>query len=141
MSSTAWVFQKGEDLDKMGAEKASWYVGWYEPDGTRKKKSFGPGFRGKKEAERYKNKVENDLMAGTYQMTPLKQWADFRQEYERRIVPRLAARSREPVKTALDHFIEPPPAPRRKQLPASDAPITTFLPNCAPLVTMRCSEV
>ncbi len=104
MSSTAWVFQKGEDLDKMGAEKASWYVGWYEPDGTRKKKSFGPGFRGKKEAERYKNKVENDLMAGTYQMTPLKQWADFRQEYERRIVPRLAARSREPVKTALDHF-------------------------------------
>ncbi len=28
MSATAWVFQRGDELDRVGAEKARWYVRW-----------------------------------------------------------------------------------------------------------------
>jgi integrase len=59
--SSAWVFQKGEDLATVGPEQASWYVGWYEPDGRRRKKSFGPGFKGKQRADRYRAKGEEGV--------------------------------------------------------------------------------
>jgi hypothetical protein len=38
----AWIFQKIEQVRDLGEAKASWYVGWYEPEGKHKKKSFGP---------------------------------------------------------------------------------------------------
>src|SRR5262249_6849854 len=60
--SAAWVLQKSEDVDKLGEDKAPWYVGWYEPDGTRRKRSFGAGWQGKKRAERERGKLENELM-------------------------------------------------------------------------------
>lgn len=102
--ASAWVFQQGEDVEKRGEDNAPWYVGWYEPDGRRKKKGFGSGFQGKKRAERFRSKVENDLMAGTYHMEVRKLWADFRAEYERRALPRMAVKTRGQVRAALDHF-------------------------------------
>jgi integrase len=104
MSSDAWIYQKGEQVDKLGAEGASWYVGWYEPDGRRKGQSFGPGFRGQKKAEAFKRKVESELMTGTYQMQTRKLWADFRAEYERRVLEGLAVRTRLQACISLDHF-------------------------------------
>src|SRR5262245_33693438 len=99
--SSAWVFQQIDDVHRLGEDKAPHYVGWYEPDGRRRKKSCGPGFHGKKNAERLKRKIEAELMTGTYQMHTKKLWADFRKEYERRILPGLAVRSRPEVQTAL----------------------------------------
>jgi hypothetical protein len=55
--SSAWIFQKMEQIEKLGAEAASWYVGWYEPNGRRKKKSCGPGGQGKKNAQRLARKI------------------------------------------------------------------------------------
>jgi integrase len=104
MSSDAWIYQKGEQVEKLGAEAASWYVGWYEPDGRRKGQSFGPGFHGKKKAEAFKRKVESELMTGTYQMQTRKLWADFRAEYERRVLEGLAVRTRLQARISLDHF-------------------------------------
>jgi hypothetical protein len=46
MSSTAWTFQRTEHVRDLGEDKAPWYVGWYEPDGRRKKESCGPDGRG-----------------------------------------------------------------------------------------------
>ena len=60
--STAWVYQKVDQVQKLGPDKASWYVGWFEPDGRKKGKSFGPGPQGKKNAEKYRRKVEAELM-------------------------------------------------------------------------------
>jgi hypothetical protein len=51
MSSDAWIFQRAEQVRDMGEDNAPWYVGWYEPDGRRKKESCGPGFRGRQKAE------------------------------------------------------------------------------------------
>src|SRR5262249_42885170 len=31
--SNAWIYQKTEDVKKLGDKQAPYYVGWYEPDG------------------------------------------------------------------------------------------------------------
>jgi integrase len=102
--ANAWIFQKLEDVHKLGEAAAPYYVGWYEPDGRRRKKSCGTGFQGKKIAEKLKRKLEAELMTGTYKMHAQKLWADFRQEYERRHLAGLAVRSLEQANFALDHF-------------------------------------
>lgn len=100
----AWTYQKTEDLKTLGAEKAPWYVGWYEPDGRRKGKCCGEGFHGKKTADRLRNKITSELMTGTYQIKEKKLWTDFRAEYERRVLPGKAVRTRDEVLAALNHF-------------------------------------
>jgi integrase len=102
--STAWVFQEAADVRDLGADKAPWQTSWYEPSGRRKKKSFGPGFMGKKRAERFKNKVENELMSGTYQMEVRKTWEDFVAEYERRVLAGKAVGTRLEALGALQTF-------------------------------------
>jgi integrase len=104
MSSDAWIFQRGEQVEKMGADAAPWYVGWYEPDMRRRKESCGPGFRGKEKAQRLKRKIESELMTGTYQMHTRKMWPDFRKEYSRRVLAGLAVASRLQAEISLDHF-------------------------------------
>jgi hypothetical protein len=44
--SSAWIYQDDKQVKKHGAEAASWYVGWYDPEGKRRCKSCGPGERG-----------------------------------------------------------------------------------------------
>src|SRR5579872_1896412 len=102
--STAWIYQKGSDVERLGEDKASWYVGWYEPEGKRKGKSCGPGFHGKQKAIRLMAKVEAELMTGTYRSQQQKAWEEFRQDYESQILPGLAVRTREETTAALDHF-------------------------------------
>jgi integrase len=102
--ASAWVFQKIEDVKKLGEGKAPWYVGWYEPDGRRRKKSFGIGFLGKKRAEKEKHKLEEQLMTGTYQMQCKKAWEEFRREYEAKILAGKALNTKVQACAALDHF-------------------------------------
>jgi integrase len=79
-------------------------VGWYDPEGRRRSKSFGPGFRGKQHAERHRGKLETELTGGTYASQMRKSWDDFRAEYEAKILDGLAPRSRGDVRSAFDHF-------------------------------------
>jgi integrase len=104
VSAAAWIFQKLEDVAKQGEQKASWYVGWYEPDGRRRKKSFGPGFLGKKRAEKEKHKLEEELTRGTYQTQARKLWQEFRTEYTDRVLAGLASRTRLQAEISLAHF-------------------------------------
>ena len=46
LSSTAWIFPRTEHVRDLGEDKTPYYVGWYEPDGRRKKESCGPDGRG-----------------------------------------------------------------------------------------------
>jgi integrase len=104
MSSEAWLFQKAADVRNLGADHAPHYVGWYEPDGTRKAQSCGPGFHGQKKAERLKRKIDAELMTGTYQMKTNKMWEEFRKEYERRVLAGKAVRTRLQAAISLGHF-------------------------------------
>lgn len=100
---SAWVFQHAEDVRTKGSEGASWYAGWYDR-GKRRKKSFGPGFLGRKKAEKWAAKVELEMDAGTYQQSPKVTWAEFRGRYTTSILESLAAATQAEIGLSMDHF-------------------------------------
>jgi integrase len=102
---SAWIFQDPKQVEKHGEAKAAWSIGWYDPEGKRRCKSCGPGARGHSNAQKLRQKIEAELLTGTYgRDRERKAWADFREEYERRILEGLAARSKNEAMTALNHF-------------------------------------
>jgi integrase len=86
------------------AIQASWYVGWIDPAGKRRCKSYGSGSAGKSIAHKERRRIEAELLTGTYQSNTKKTWTEFRQEYEAKVFGGLAIRSREEIKAAFDHF-------------------------------------
>jgi integrase len=101
---SAWIFQKPEDVRKLGEAEAPYYVGWYEPDGRRKAKGFGTGSRAKKLAEGFRRKVEAQLLTGTYEQKTLVMWDDFVKEYTRRILDGLEWGTKRQSLISLAHF-------------------------------------
>jgi integrase len=110
--SSAWVYQDDKQVKKHGEAAASWYVGWFDPEGKKRCKSCGPGKAGRKAAEKLQKKREAELITGTYQAADRKTWAEFRKEYDARILPGLSAKTRLCVEGSLRHF-ERIVAPRR----------------------------
>jgi integrase len=102
--SKAWVFQDPKQVQKVGKEKASWYVGWLDPNGKRCWKSFGRGADGKRLAGQHKRKVEAQLLTGTYEATSKQTWAEFRREYEKTVLAGKGAAYRSELAIALNHF-------------------------------------
>ena len=95
----AWLFRDSRQKAKLG-DDCPWSVGWLDPEGRRKSKRMGS----KSAAEKYQRKIEGQLAAGVYQGEARKDWAVFREEYEKKILPRLAVKSRDSVKGALKNF-------------------------------------
>src|SRR5262245_36983891 len=100
----AWIFQDPKQVQKYGAGQASYYVGWFDPEGKRKSKSCGPGAAGKGLAEKLKKKTEAELLTGTYRSNNKSVWKDFRDEYRTNVLAGLAVRTREQADTSLAHF-------------------------------------
>ena len=96
----AWKFQDARQKKKLGESKCPWSVGWIDPDGTRRSKKIGSNSM----AEKFRKKIEGQLAAGTYEGYSRKPWADFRKEYEEKIVPGLAVKTRDCIATSLCHF-------------------------------------
>ncbi|RIK73641.1 MAG: hypothetical protein DCC68_24520 [Planctomycetota bacterium] len=95
----AWLFQDPKQKKLLG-DDAPWCVGYYDPDGKRKQQSAGA----KSRAEKLLRKIEGELAAGVYQSRSRKTWKEFREEYDAKILPRLAIKSQLSMKTALGHF-------------------------------------
>ena len=104
MNKKVWIFQFKKDVDRKGSDKASWYVGWYDLAGKRHGESCGKGARGKNQAEKRLRRIQSELDIGVHQPESKKGWADFRQEYEERILANLAPNTVPLVKAALDNF-------------------------------------
>jgi integrase len=100
----AWIYQDDKQVKKVGASKASWYVGWLDPEGKRRGKSCGPGPQGKRLAEKEAEKISAALISGTYQDNSKKTWKEFRQEYQEKITTRLSHRTRQVTLEVLAHF-------------------------------------
>jgi len=98
-----WVFRYGRDVAKRG-DKASWYVGWYDPEGRRKAESCGPGTRGKRLAERRARQIEAALLAGTYEAPARTTWLELRESYWRRAASEKAPGTQTQIRISLDHF-------------------------------------
>jgi integrase len=104
MSTVPWIFQRSDQLEKVGPDRAAWYVGWYEPDGRRKAKSCGDGVRGKDKADRLRRRLEAQLEAGVYRSQLSKSWQDFRAEYDEKVLSLAAPQTRRLTLNAMDHF-------------------------------------
>ena len=63
----AWVYQDAKQVKKRGEDAASWYVGWFDPDGKKRCESCGPGAVGKSLAKKLRKKREAELITGTYE--------------------------------------------------------------------------
>jgi integrase len=100
----AWIYQDDKQVKKHGAEAASWYVGWLDPEGKRRCKSCGPGARGEDLAEKERKRIEAQLLTGTYQSNDRKTWEDFRKEWKARIGSGMSPRTLGLTEQALDNF-------------------------------------
>lgn len=100
-----WIYQDDKQVKKHGAAAASWYVGWYDPDGKRRCQSCGAGAKGKSAAAKLCRKIAAELLEGTYaRSNEKKTWKEFRDEYEQQILDSLAPNTRRQVINALNHF-------------------------------------
>lgn len=102
--ASAWIFQDPHQVKKHGPDKASFYVGWIDYDGRQRCKSFGPGDKGRDRANAHRAVIENQLAEGSYKTIARKTWAQFREEYEEKILPSKAARTQEEIRSALTTF-------------------------------------
>src|SRR3954447_594764 len=102
--ASAWTYQDDHQVKKHGEAKASWYVGWIDPEGKRRCKSCGPGLEGHRNAEKLKKKREAELITGTYQSNANKTWEQFRQEFEARIAEGMEPRTRRVTLEVFRHF-------------------------------------
>jgi len=104
MNKKVWVFQYKKEVEQKGEDQASWYVGWYDLAGKRHSESCGPGARGKNQAEKRLRRIQSELDIGVHLPESRKSWADFRIEYETKVLPNLAVRSAPLIKSALNSF-------------------------------------
>jgi hypothetical protein len=91
-------------VKKHGEERASWYVGWIDPEGKRRCKSCGPGEQGKRNADKKRRKVEAELTTGTYTGEAKLLWEDFRKEWEAKIAGGMEPSTLAVTIDALNHF-------------------------------------
>ena len=90
-SRKAWVFQRGD----------SWYVGWYELDGSRKTKSFGTT---KTKANNFAAKKGGELVDGVSDGFATKTWASFVDAYKERKLSLKRAGTQVVYQTAIEHY-------------------------------------
>lgn len=100
----AWVHQDAKQVKTRGADAASWYASWIDPDGKRRCKSCGRGARGKSAAEKLARRVEGEMLAGTYQSIRKQSWEDFRKKYDEKVLGVMCRSSAETARFSLDKF-------------------------------------
>ena len=91
-------------VEKQGADAASWYVSWTDPNGKQCRKSCGPGKVGKSAANRLADTTHSQLVTGTYQAQQRATWDQFFERYAAHIEGRYDAPSRNAAMLSLKTF-------------------------------------
>ncbi|MEI8375376.1 MAG: tyrosine-type recombinase/integrase [Planctomycetota bacterium] len=100
----AWIYQDSKQVKKKGADDASWFVGWYDPEGKQRCRSCGSGEKGQRNAEKLQRRIEGELAAGTYQMNVRKTWKEFRTEFDTKVLPGKRITTQRAYMYCLDNF-------------------------------------
>ncbi|WP_373653370.1 tyrosine-type recombinase/integrase [Schlesneria sp. DSM 10557] len=100
----AWVHQLKKQVEAKGAEKASWYVSHYDPEGILRTKSCGPGKIGKTAANKLADTIHSQLVTGTYKPKGKTTWKAFRARYMEKVASRFEAMSQSAICQSLDAF-------------------------------------
>jgi integrase len=104
MASSVWVFQYKKDVQAKGADKASWYVGWYDLRGERRSKSCGPGSRGHDAALKRQRRLLAELDMGVHQSRPRESWEAFKEHFEAEVLSGMEPATRQAYEGSLDVF-------------------------------------
>lgn len=96
----AWLHQDRKQLQKLG-EKAPWSVRWIDPTtGKRREKKVGSHSMAQKSAR----KLEGQIASGAYEDTTIKRWAEFIEEYRKKILAGAEPGTRDQMEFAIRHF-------------------------------------
>lgn len=106
MASRVWIFQYQKEVRTKGAEKASWYVGWYDLEGRRHAESCGKGSSGHNRAEKRKRRLESELDMGLHRPRSKTLWTEFVEQFERDVLPGLESTTQVAYRSALGKFAE-----------------------------------
>jgi len=105
MDKRAWVHQLKSQVAKRGADAASWYVSWTDPNGKQCRKSCGPGKVGLSSAKRLADKIHCQLTEGTYLANEKATWDQFFEQYTKHIEGLYEAPSRKAAMLSIRTFI------------------------------------
>lgn len=101
----AWAYQRPEQVQRLGADQAPWYVGYREPGGRKVGKSMGLGGKaGQRLAEREAERIHAELVTGTYGTNVSRTWAEFRAEYEAKILVTRAPNTQSLTRRCFGNF-------------------------------------
>ena len=104
MNKKVWIFQYKKDVLTKGADKASWYVGWYDLEGRRHAESCGSGSRGEDKAHKRQRRLLGELDLLVHRPRSRELWQDFCDEFEAEVLSGMEATTRAAYKGALDAF-------------------------------------
>ncbi len=104
MDKRAWVHQLKSKVEKQGADAASWYVSWTDPNGKQCRKSCGPGRVGKSAANQLADKIHSQLVTNTYAAQQRATWEQFFERYTAHVESRYDEPSRKAAMLSLKTF-------------------------------------
>ena len=104
MDKRAWVHQLKGQVEKQGADRASWYVSWTDPNEKQCRKSCGPGKVGKSVANKLADSIHSQLVTGIYQAKQRTTWDQFFERYKGHVESRYDAPSRKAGLLSLNTF-------------------------------------
>lgn len=102
--SKAWITQPSAKLKQLGPDACPWVCEWYTPAGKRRRKTFGPGPKGKRLADQFRDRVTAEPMLGTYGDRSKATWADLVAAYRELRFPHLDATNRKVTDLAVGHY-------------------------------------
>ncbi len=104
MNKKVWIFQYQKDVRTKGADKASWYVGWYDLEGRRHAESCGTGSRGKDKAVKRQRQLHGELDQFAHRPRSRELWQAFCDQFEAELLSGVEATTRAAFKGSLDAF-------------------------------------
>ena len=104
MDRRAWISRLKKQVEKHGADKASWFVSFRDPDGKLRTKGCGPGKIGKASATRLADKIHCQLTEGTYATNERATRDQFVERYTGHIEGRCDANSRAAAMLSIETF-------------------------------------
>ena len=102
-SEVASVRQLKPQIDRHGADKASWHCFWRDGAGRQRSKSFGAGRRGKRDAEKYAKDIEAKLRLRRSDKSAAS-WASVRADLDELLIGNMSTKNANECRRSLDHF-------------------------------------
>lgn len=104
MRQSVWIFQRPRDVKAKGPDQATWQVGWYDLSGKRHSEACGSGDRGRRAAERRRDRIAAELELEVHEPKTKHKWTACRKAYNELILDHKALSTKKQIISVLNHF-------------------------------------